>query len=139
MTKVEQDNIFSFNFSIFRKATFTGLGMNYHSYTYLNLKINNIKTLIFRAFRLCSNWHDFHREIEFLCSYFRNNGYPDVVIFNQINRFLNSIFIKKTTVATAHKLVMDIKSPFLNNECCRFMKREFRRLLDFIYPHISGE
>ena len=134
---MEKDNVFSFSLGIFRKATFTGLGMNYHSFTYMNFKINNIKTLIFRAFRLCGNWHDFHMEVEFLLNYFRNNGYPDGVIFNQINMFLNSIFTKKTAVTTVHKLVMYVKFPFLNEECCRFMKKEFSKILDFRYPQIN--
>ena len=32
---------------------------------------------------------------------------------------------------------MYVKFPFLNNECCRFMKKEFGRILDFKYPHID--
>ena len=42
--------------SVFRKLTFTGLGMNFHSSTYFNFKLNNVRTLIHRAFALSTNW-----------------------------------------------------------------------------------
>ena len=61
---------FSLFLSIFRKATFTGLRMNFHSFTYYNFKLNNIRTLLHRAYTLCSNWIDFHSEILFLTNLF---------------------------------------------------------------------
>ena len=38
---------------IFRKKTFTGLGMNYFSYCPTFFKLNSCKTLLFRAYSLC--------------------------------------------------------------------------------------
>ena len=32
---------------------------------------------------------------------------------------------------------MYVKFPFLNNECCNFMKKEFGKILSFKYPHID--
>ena len=48
---------------IFRKSTFTGLGMNFFSHCSYSFKINSCKTLIHRAFSLFSNWLTFHKEI----------------------------------------------------------------------------
>ena len=135
--KVRRENRFAFNLEVFRKMTFTGLGLNYHSYTFFNFKLNNIKTLIFRAYRLCSSWQDFHKEIDFLLKYFKANGYPDGIVLNTINRFLTSTFKDKANVATAEKLIMYIKFPFLNNSCCEFMKREIGYLLKQKFPHID--
>ena len=42
------------DFSIFRKPTFTGLGMNFLSECYHQYKINSIRTLVYRAFNLSS-------------------------------------------------------------------------------------
>ena len=123
ITKTMKDNSFSFDFKVFRKMTFTGLGLNYHSFTYLNFKINSIKTLLFRAYKLCSNWQDVHNEIEFLLEYFKLNGYPEALIFNVINRFLSSIFKEKSDIPTVQKLVKYFKFPFLNNVCCDFIKK----------------
>ena len=121
--KVRRENGFAFNLEVFRKITFTGLGLTYHSYTFINFKINNIKTLIFRAYRLCSSWQDFYKEIDFLLKYFKSNGCPDSIVLNTINRFLTSVFKDKADVATTQKLIMYIKFPFMNHSCCEFMKR----------------
>ena len=98
VNKIERGETTIFNFNIFRKTTFTGLGMNYHSYTFYNFKINNIKTLIFRAYKLCSTWLDINDEVQFLLEYFKKNGYPKKIVFGVINRFLNSVFYSKPKV-----------------------------------------
>ena len=122
---------------VFRKKTFTGLGMNFNSYTFYNFKLNNIRTLIFRAFKLSSGWSDFHREVEYLLKYFRNNGYPEKVVFSVINKFLMSIFRPKMKETTVPKLVMYVKFPFINNFSCDFLKQEIGRILCFRYPQID--
>ena len=42
--------------SVFHKATFTGLFLNFTSYTLLRYKLGLIKTLIDRAFKISYNW-----------------------------------------------------------------------------------
>ena len=39
-------------------------------------KIGMIYTLVFRCFRICSDWNKFHKEIIFLKDIFLKNGYP---------------------------------------------------------------
>ena len=137
VNKIERGGIMAFSLNIFRKGTFTGLGLNYHSYTFRNFKINNIKTLIFRAYRLCSTWCDFHGEVQFLLHYFKTNGYPEKTVFKVINKFLNSIFYSKPKILTAEKLVMYVKFPFLSNICCDFILKELGHVLKGKYPHIN--
>ena len=60
----------SLDFSIFRKKTFTGLGMNFHSHTCFRYKLNNIRTLLHRAYALCNSWMSLQTEFEFLISFF---------------------------------------------------------------------
>ena len=55
---------------VYRKQTFTGLGLNFHSFVPMLFKINSIKTLMHRAYNICSTWHNFHEEIERLKQYF---------------------------------------------------------------------
>ena len=57
----------SFSSSVFRKATFTGLGMYFLSYCPLIYKINAIKTLLHRAY---------NSSIEHLRNFFYNNSFP---------------------------------------------------------------
>ena len=61
---------------IFRKKTFTGLGLNFFSHCSSIFKINSCKTLLFRAYSLSSNWLKFHDEVTFLKKYFTANCYP---------------------------------------------------------------
>ena len=111
VNKLEQNNQTSFSLNVFRKRTFTGLGLNFHSYTYRNFKINNIRTLIFRAYRLCTTWIDFNTEVTFLIKYFKDNGYPENIVYSTVKRFLDSVFITKPEVLTVDKMVMYIKMP----------------------------
>ena len=62
--------------SVYRKPTFSGLGLNFHSFCPRNFKLNACRTLIYRAYHLCSSWHSFHEEIKFLSLFFKNNCYP---------------------------------------------------------------
>ena len=52
--------------SVYRKPTFTGLGMSYYSYCCDMFKINAIKTLLFRAYNISSNYSLMHKEFDFL-------------------------------------------------------------------------
>ena len=122
--KKENGNLTRFGLNIFRKKTFTGLGLNFHSHTFYNFKINNIKTLVVRAYRLCSTWYDFHKEIEFLRKYFKNNGFPETIVYTIINSFLRNVFSPKPIVFSAEKLLMYVKMPFLSIPCCNFIKKE---------------
>ena len=86
--------------SIFRKATFTGLGLSFFSFCTLKFKINAIATLLNRAFHLCNNFNSIHNEFKFIKEFFKNNGYPVKLVEKQINKLLNKIYDKKETIAT---------------------------------------
>ena len=49
--------------SVYRKPTYTGLLMNYNSFTSPNYKKGLIKTLIDRTFRINKTWSGFHYDI----------------------------------------------------------------------------
>ena len=70
-----------FETSVFRKKTFTGLGMHFLSFEPLIYKVNSIRTLIYRAYHLSSNYIKFHLEINFLHTFFHNNGFPSNLFF----------------------------------------------------------
>ena len=64
-----------FTTSVFRKDTFTGLGLNFLSYSPKLYKNNSIKTLINRAYNICSDFNLFHLDMMFLLNYFAENAY----------------------------------------------------------------
>ena len=53
----------SFSTSIYRMVTFSGIFTNFESFIPVSYKSNLIFTLLFRAFKLCSNFELFHQEI----------------------------------------------------------------------------
>ena len=120
--KVHHDANTKFLLSIFRNKTFAGLGMNFHSYTFTNFKLNNIKTLLHRAYSLCSNWDEFHEEVTFLSHCFKENGYPSNLFFS------NSSFENKEEYFNVKKLTMYCKIPFLNNAAYDFIKQDLGKL-----------
>ena len=46
------------------KSTYTGLLLNFKSFTSFSFKISLIKCLIDRSFKICNNWNSFHNDIE---------------------------------------------------------------------------
>ena len=48
----------------YHKLTYTGLFLNFRSFTSFWYKISLIKCLIDRLFKICNNWNYFHNDIE---------------------------------------------------------------------------
>ena len=48
----------------YHKSTYTGLILNFKSFTSFSHKISLIKCLIDRSFKICNNWNSFHNDIE---------------------------------------------------------------------------
>jgi len=78
-----------FESSVYRKDSFTGMGTSFFSYTPFIYKINSIKTLICRAYNVCSSYISLHNEFEFLRNFFCGNGFPRSIVDNQIRKFLD--------------------------------------------------
>ncbi len=90
--RVTRNDDNSFSTSVYRKSTFTGLGMSYFSFCCRAFKINAIKTLLYRAYNISSNFCNIHSEFQFLTSFFVSNGFPSGLIQSHIKRFLSNIF-----------------------------------------------
>ena len=105
-----------FNTTIFRKKTFTGLGTNFYSHTFLNFKLNALSTLFHRAYTLTSDWDKFHKEILYLRQYFTMNCYPPKLFYKYLRKFMNSIFLPKFEIPTVPKLPLYASVPLINNK-----------------------
>ena len=97
---------------VYRKDTFTGLGLNFQSFIPNLFKINSIKTLLHRAFSICSTWSLLHDELEKLKCYFHSNGYPLDLIEKHIKRFINNKFDNTKPNNTSEKETKFITLPF---------------------------
>ena len=124
----------TFNTTVFRKKTFTGLGSNFYSHCFLNFKLNSLSTLIHRAFTLTSNWHSFHQEITFLHDYFRKNCFPSKLFFKYTNKFLNNVFSPKWQIPTVPKLPLFASVPLVNKHS---FYTELHKIIERHIPAIS--
>ena len=71
-----------FHTSVYRKITFTGLLLNFNSFTPLKYKLGLIKTLIDMVFKISFNWLTFHAGILNVKSLLSKNAYPSFVVDN---------------------------------------------------------
>ena len=112
--QVFRDDV-GFHTSIFRKNTFTGLGINFYSSCHFNFKLNSISTLLHRAFSLTSSWVAFDVEINFLLQFFKNNSFPVKYFYRTLNKFLQYKLHSPPLVYDVPKLVFYAKFPFIYN------------------------
>ena len=118
-----------FQCSVFRKSTFTGLGTSFYSFCSYNFKINSIKTLLFRAYGLCTNYFTFHKEIEFLINFFHSNGYCSNLIRKQISNFLNSRYLDNNNTCIPNQPSFYISLPYFGPQSDK-LKLELSKLLN---------
>ena len=106
----------SFSTNIYRKVTFSGVFTNFESFIPISYKSNLIFTLLFRTFKLCSNFELFHQEILNLKDTFKRNGYPGNFTDLCIKRYLNHVFIDKKIYALAPKKKLVCVLPFIGKK-----------------------
>ena len=125
-----------FSTNTYRKPTFTGLGLHYLSFLPPIYKINSIKTLLTRAYNVCSSWKAFHDEIVFLQDYFLCNGYPSKLVDKTINNFLNLKLNPPPPIATVNKDVRYFKLPYMGKLSFE-IRKSFKEILKHAYPQIK--
>ena len=81
--------------SVYQKPTFSGVFTNFESFIPDIYKRGLTETLLHRSFRLCSNYENFHREIETLKSILKHNSYPHNLVNHCIKKFLNKLFVQR--------------------------------------------
>jgi len=125
-----------FQTSIYRKPTFTGLGLHFLSYIPYIYKINSVKTLITRAYNLCSTWNAFHNELLFLKNFFITNGYPLQLCDKITKTFLCKKFTNQQIVSTVKRDHRYVKLPYMGDLSFEIRKR-LKTLLQINYPQIK--
>ena len=129
----------SFSTNIYRKVTFNGVFTNFESIIPISYKLNLIYTLLFRAFKLCSNFELFHQEILHLKDIFKRNGYPGNFIDVCIKRYLNQVFIEKKIYAIAPKKELVCVLPFIGKKSLKLrskLVKSVRNNLSFCHPKV---
>ena len=125
-----------FESSVFRKSTFTGLGLNYLSYSSKLYKLNSIRTLINRAYNVCSSFTYFHHDMVFLLNYFTENAYPAFIFYKDLRNFLDDKFCPKPTEITVKKDVKYIKLPYLGHNSY-VVRKKLQEILKPSFPQVD--
>ena len=76
----------------YHKSTYTGLLLNFKSFTSFSYKISLIKCLVDRLFKSCNNCNSFHNNIESIISNLIKIAYPPFLIEKVIKKYLNCKF-----------------------------------------------
>ena len=123
--------------SIYRKPTYTGLGINFISSCYENFKLNAFNTMFYRAFRLTTSYENFHNEIKFLENFFSQNGFIPSIFQKKLRAFLNSIFCPSPQKYGPPKLNIYIRIPYFNDSTNKFFNMEINKILQKYFPQIK--
>ena len=84
-----------------------------------------------------TSYMDFHKEIEFLRTFFLNNGYPEYIYFRELKKFLNNIFHNKAEISTAQKDVVYARMPYYGEKISREINRQLKKIVQQYYPQIK--
>ena len=122
--------------TVYRKPTYTGLGLNYLSFIPHIFQLNSIKTLLNRAYNLCSTYEHFDEEVNKLREYFLRNSYLSFLFDRILRQFLNNKYSLKDRLTTVRKDVRYFKFPFLGHHSYVIRKR-LQTVLKHTFPQID--
>ena len=134
MTVERLNNKFSTN--IYRKPTFTGLGLSFFSFLPYAYKVTAIKSLIYRAYHLSSSLLAFHVELKFLSDYFFNNGYPKKLFDVCVGKFINSIYVRDNLIYNVPKQLIYVSLPYFGTKS-ELLASDLKSILNLSYPQIE--
>ena len=92
-----------FSSTVHRKATFSGVYTNFHSFIPVLYKRGLLSTLLYRAYSISSSFSSLHEEVEKLKRIFAKNEYPSKFVDRCIFTFFNKIHEKRTPITTVPK------------------------------------
>ena len=99
----------------YHKSTYTGLLLNFKSFTSFPYKIGLIKCLIKRSFKICNNWNSFHIDIENITSSPIKNAYPPFLVDKVIKKYLDYKFSSNQNQLKDTPIVYYFKLPYIGN------------------------
>ena len=126
----------NFKTAVYRKAVFSGLGMNFSSFVPKSYKRNLITCLVTRAFKICSHSTTFDIELEYLKDFFLKNGFPINFINKMFRCTLEKIykpFQQLTTVPRKQIFFSTIWLEFPSE----ILKRKLTQIVRKYYPQLE--
>ena len=99
----------------YNKPTNLPLLLNFKSFTSFSYKINLIKCLMNRSFKICNNWNSFHNDIKSIKSNLIKNAYPPVSIDKVIKKYIDHKLSSYKNQLKDTSDVYYLKLPYINN------------------------
>ena len=84
----------SFDTTIYRKSTYTGLITKWDSFVPDSYKVSTISSMIYRAIKICSSFKLIHKQFQTIKDIATKNGYPIKFVNAQIRKTLGRYFDK---------------------------------------------
>ena len=100
---------------MYHKSIYTGLLLNFKSFTSFSYKISLIKCLTDRSFKICNNWNSFHNDIENIKSNLTKNAYLPFLIDKVTKKYLYYKFSSNQNQLKVKSDVHYFKSPYIGN------------------------
>ena len=104
-----------FTTSVYREPTSRKIYTHFDNFLPSTYKIGMIPVLIYRCFRIRSDWTKFHLELVKLMDVFKSNGYPENFINNCFKTFLDNKHKIQEKVITVTKKPLFLVLPDLRS------------------------
>ena len=102
-------------FQTYHKSTYTGVILNFKSFTSFSCKVSLTKCLIDRSFKICNNCKSFHNDIENIKSNLFKNAYPSFLIDNVNKKYLDYKFSINQIQLKDKSDIHYFKLPYISN------------------------
>ena len=111
----------------YHKSTYTGLLLNFKSFTSFSYNISLIKCLVYRSFKICNNWNSFHNDIASIKSDLIKNAYAPFLLIKLLkNTSIISFLVTKTNQKT--HLTFVTLNYHISDTCRTILKINFRNV-----------
>ena len=112
-----------FTTSVYRKKTFSGVYLNYGSFLPVDYKRGLIATLLHRTYTICSDYSKLHEEINRLKVIWQKNSFPLFFIDKCVKKFLDQLFVKKSSTELPNKKEVILPLVFLGKISLQIKKK----------------
>ena len=99
--------------STYHKSTYSGLLLNYTTFTFHIYKIGLIKCLTDRTYKIDNTWPGFHDDVSKIKDVLKRNSYPPFILDKIIKAYINKIHYNNNKVSSEINKLRYFKLPYI--------------------------